>query len=162
MPPTPEHKATHTADRETLLDFYADHRRAVLGILEGLTDDEVASTPWPSAMSIGGIVQHLGYVERWWYSRVFEDADVELPWSDDDRDADFRLADDTGVNRLNAFYLEETQRADAVIAGASFDDVARHPKYPLTMRWIVVHMLEETARHLGHLDLMREAIIARR
>ncbi len=158
----PEHATEPSADRAVLLDFCADQHRAVLGILEGLTDDEVRSTPWASVMSIGGIVQHLGYVERWWYSKVFEGADVELPWSDADRDADFRLADDMGVNRLNAFYLAEVQRADIVIAGASFDDVARHPKYPLTLRWIVVHMLEETARHLGHLDLMRETVTARR
>ena len=87
-----------------------------------------------SSLSLLGLLKHSVYVERWWFSWVFEGIDVAFPWTDDDPDADFRPEPD-----------ESAARAPA-------------PGEPATLRGIMVHMIQETSRHLGHADIMREAI----
>ena len=161
LPPTPE-PSDDEPDRQELRDVLDEQRRAVADALDGLTGAEIRSTPLASAMSVGGIVQHLGYIERWWFTRVFAGDDVEFPWNRAEPDAAFRLSDELTVDQLRTFFVGECKRSDVVIDAAELGDLAARPKYPVTLRWIVLHMIEETARHLGHLDLLRDEVLALR
>jgi Protein of unknown function (DUF664). len=111
----------------------------------------------PSGTSLLGILKHLAYVERWWFRAVFAGDDVEFPWSDEDPDADWRPEEGGTVSSVLAFYDNECGRSRAVTAAASLEDLApRHE--PVSLRWILAHMLEETARHAGQADILRELI----
>jgi hypothetical protein len=105
---------------------------------------------------VHGIVRHLENVERSWFRDVFAgETDLAYDWTDEDGDAEFKPGDDVGMAVLLRAYAKETASCDALIAAApSFDAVSAREGFSL--RWIIVHMIEETGRHLGHIDLLRE------
>jgi Protein of unknown function (DUF664) len=82
--------------------------------------------------------------------------DVEWPWTDDDPHGGFPIAPDDTVEGLLASYRAECARSRDITAAASLDDRARSDGMTFVLRYGVAHMIEETARHLGHLDLLRE------
>ncbi len=146
----------HAADERTMLLGYLQRQRdLVLWKVEGLSDHDAHRVGTTSGLTVHGIVDHLTDVERSWVRRWFAgrrglhiggvDAahvqpPLELPGA--------RLKD-----LVNA-YREETRRCDEVIAAHGLDDVESGGDRSL--RWILHHLIEETARHLGHLDLLRE------
>jgi len=134
----------------------------LLGKVDGLSDGDLRRPLTPSGMSLLGLVKHLAYVERWWFQVVFAGADVPFPWTDEDPDADWRPEPNETAAGIFDLYRSEVARSRAILAGAGLDDLAKEPHHPRhgsqSLRWIVIHMIEETARHNGHADLMREAI----
>jgi hypothetical protein len=149
-------------ERETLGGFLDWYRTVVERKVEGLTRDEALTVRTPTGVSPLGIVKHLGWVERGWFREIFAGEDVESIDSEDDNSAEFALDVDDTVDSIVTFYRTEVEHSRRVLAGSPSLDVlsARATKYRehVSLRWILVHMLEETARHAGHLDLMREAI----
>jgi len=137
------------------LDF---HRATLLRRLEGLDDVDLRRPLVPSGTSLLGIVKHLAYVERWWFCIVFAGQLLDVPWTDEDPDADWRIEPDDTTEEVIALYGREIARARTCIEGAGPDDIARYPSSAKTLRWIMVHMIEETARHNGHADVIRELI----
>jgi hypothetical protein len=103
-------------------------------------------------------VKHLTGVERFWFSIDFAAADLPLPWPEDDRHGAFAPEPGDTLDGLVARYLEECERSRAVVAAAELDDVARAADLHFNLRYALTHMIEETARHCGHLDLLRERI----
>ncbi|MBA2774497.1 MAG: DUF664 domain-containing protein, partial [Nocardioidaceae bacterium] len=103
-------------------------------------------------------VKHLTGVERFWFSIDFAGLDVPWPWSDDDPHGNFRLASTDAVEGLVAEYQAECERSRRAAAGHKLDTVARSEGMDFTLRYALVHLIEETARHCGHLDLLRESI----
>ena len=131
--------------------------------LDGLTAEQLRWRPAPTANSIGGIVQHLAYCERWWFRIVFAAEDLPLDFKDDGMRPSFTLAPDATAESVRAFYESECEAADAAIEGAGLDDWSHSTLgRRATLRWILTHMVEETARHAGHLDITRELIDGRR
>ncbi|MFI5612902.1 DinB family protein [Amycolatopsis sp. NPDC051903] len=148
------------ADERTQLTGFLDFLRAsVVWKCSGLTDEQARRTHVPSELTtIAGLLSHLTLVEAYWFRVVLDgqpdewDEALEL-----DRDAEFRVALETPIERLIAAYEAETARCREVVAAREFTDtVLFKGEQPLTVRWVVTHMVEETARHLGHLDLLRE------
>lgn len=140
-----------------------DHQRAtVVGKLTGVSDEQARSRPVPtSTMTPMGLVRHLTAVERWWSSIDFAALDVTPPWPDDDVGRDgFELADDDTLTSSIASYVDECAGSRQVVAHArSLDEPAKQPPaHGFDLQFALVHMIEETARHNGHLDLMREAL----
>ena len=84
--------------------------------------------------------------------------EVAFPWTDDDPDADFRLDPDDTADSLIDFYRQECDVSRQIAAASALDDTVTTPRGEISMRWIVVHMIEETARHCGHADLIRELV----
>jgi uncharacterized protein DUF664 len=150
-------------ERETLtgmLDFY---RATVLAKVDGLTDEQAFSRPVPaSALTPAGLVKHLTGVERFWFSIDFAAHDLPWPWSDDENPGAFALAPGETLAGLVEAYRVECARSTAAVADASLDDRARAEGESFTLRFALTHMIEETARHCGHLDLLRESIDGRR
>jgi hypothetical protein len=109
-----------------------------------------------------GVVKHLGWAERGWFRETFAGEDVEAIGSDGDNSAEFAIGTDDTVGSVIAFYRAEVEHSRRVCNdAASLDELsAMETSYreQVSLRWIMVHMLEETARHAGHLDLMREDI----
>lgn len=161
---TPRPPELDAADEMTTLQGWMHHLRASSAAkLDGLDHDQLRWKPSPSANSCGGIVQHLAYCERWWFRAVFAGEEMSLDFKDDGMGPSFELPPEATAESVREFYERECGLADAAIGGAHLDDWSRGDLgRRATLRWIVTHMIEETARHAGHLDITRELIDGRR
>jgi hypothetical protein len=150
-------------EKETLQVSLDNHRAVVQWKLKGLTAEQGQWTTGQSATSLFGLVRHLALVERWWFLTNFRGEAFDHTYDfDADPDAEFRPHDGDTVESLLADYEEAIARSNAIIADAHLDDLAvrerRHTKRRPTLRWIMIHMIEETARHAGHADILRELV----
>jgi hypothetical protein len=139
-----------------LLDFL---RSTVVNKVAGLADDQASRTSVaPSTLSPAAVVKHLTGVERFWFSIDFAGADVDWPWTEANPHGNFQLSPGDTVAGIIAEYLTECERSRQAIADAALDERARGAEMIFTLRYAIAHMIEETARHCGHLDLLRESI----
>jgi uncharacterized damage-inducible protein DinB len=155
--PRPDESAP--ADEMTMARGWLTHlRESAIFKLEDLDDEQLRWAPTPTANSLGVIVVHLGYAERLWLRAIFAGEEMDMAW----RQRMFDLPDGWSVDDVVAFYRAETAAADAVLDSAvSLDLRSRGQLRPTTLRWVMSHLLEETARHVGHMDITRELIDGR-
>jgi hypothetical protein len=148
------------ADERTTLTGLLDFLRStVVNKVAGLTDEQAFGNPVsPSSLTPAGLVKHLTGVERFWFSIDFAGSDDTWPWTDEDPHGNFPLASGDTLAAIVAEYRAECERSREVVAGAGLDDVAKSDGMSFTLRYALAHLVEETARHLGHLDLLRESI----
>ncbi len=151
--PEPPHAASPKEMTAAFLDFL---RATMVWKIEGLDDDALRRSLVPSGITLLGMVKHLGHVERYWFRIVFAGEDVSLAWTGADPNADWRVEPDETTAEIIDHYREQAAMAREIVAAAAWDDVARRPGYPHTLGWILTHMVEETARHCGHADILRE------
>ncbi|MEV8452431.1 DinB family protein [Streptomyces sp. NPDC052095] len=155
------------ADERAMLEAWLDFHRATLALkCAGLDDGQLrlAAAP-PSRMTLLGLVQHMAEVERKWFQQVLAGQTVPQVFDDSGPDG-FALAPDRGIEEATAAWRAEIARGRALSAGASLDDTGllseRDAEYlgdrGVSLRWILVHLIEEYARHNGHADLIRERI----
>ena len=163
--PYPDHDPAATADeRVTLTHFLAEKRAAFEEKCRGLDAEQMARrSVEPSTMSLLGLLRHLAGVETGWFRNVMAGADVPRPFADpDDPDADFHgaAADPAMVDVAWAVWRREVSFAEEFVAAAPDLDVTGIEKWrgPMSLRWILIHMIEEYAQHVGHADLLRERI----
>jgi uncharacterized damage-inducible protein DinB len=154
----------HTWDeRTTLLAMLQYTRDTAADKCKGLTPGDSARAPLPSSplMTMGGVVNHLRWVEHSWIENRFVDGPDLGPWTDDSPDQEFIDGSTLELDTVLAGYREQARRTDAVIAELGLDDRSRTPlksgELP-TLRWVLLHLIEENARHNGHLDLLRELL----
>jgi Protein of unknown function (DUF664) len=154
-------------ERQALLAFLAAQRDAVLSIVAGLDEEAWHRSVVPSGWTPAGLVEHLGGAEWHWFEGVVTGADPEPPPADEDLspyDPKAAFVSDEPSAEIIRFYRDQCARSDAVLAVTplSAPPRGRHgdPEIgePPDVRWIVLHMIEETARHAGHLDIARELI----
>ncbi|MFG2007746.1 DinB family protein [Micromonospora sp. NPDC048868] len=148
-----------TGDERAVLESFLDfHRGVLLRKVRGLSDADAARRLVPSATTVAGLVRHLTLVERNWFPCLLAPGpgDVYLT-SEEDAAASFALTDDDTVERLTAAYEQACARSREVAGRFDLDHVVPHPQLgEVSLRWILVHMIEETARHVGHADILRE------
>lgn len=151
---------------DTLRDFL-DYMRAVLARkAEGLSDEQLDTPLAPSTLTIGGLVYHMAWVEDTWFTDRFMNSAMPEPWAsarwDDDRDWEFTAAKTRTGQQILTQLAESVGRSRAVAANAEsleqLSAVGGPSNTPWNLRWILVHMIEEYARHCGHADLIRESI----
>jgi uncharacterized damage-inducible protein DinB len=148
-----------------MLVAWLDWQRATLATkCDDLTPEQLAerSVP-PSPLSLLGLLQHMVEVERNWFRRVLGGEAVEpVYYSEADPDGDFLTLDPGRADQVRARWEAECEHSRAAVAGAESLDVTglRHGQ-ETSLRWILVHMIEEYARHNGHADLVRERIDGR-
>ena len=150
-------EAAHRGDeRTTLTGVLQRQRDLVAWKLRDAPESVLAAVTTPTGMSLHGLVRHLTNVERSWLREVFAgEEDLSYDWTEDDPDAEWRVPPGTTMTGLLADYAAESRRCDAVVGAAvSLDAVAR--RGDMSLRWVLLHLVEETARHLGHVDLLRE------
>ncbi|MGZ4691894.1 MAG: DinB family protein [Acidimicrobiia bacterium] len=158
LPPYPDGELP---EREMLEQFLQWYRAVVVRKVEGLPRELAIRPMPPGILSALGIVKHLGWVERGWSRRAILGEDYPVPWNDADPDADLRIEDDETVESVLAWYRSEWEAADAIWSARSLDDTGLDHERLVSIRWILVHMIEETARHAGHLDLIVEPLDGR-
>jgi hypothetical protein len=158
--PVPRERPAEDAPELEVLTGFLDFLRAtVVNKVAGL-DDRRAFEPVapPSELTPASVVKHLTGVERFWFSIDFAGADVLWPWTDDNPHGNFPPAPGDTLSSIVADYQQECERSRKAIAHSGLDDRARGEGMAFTLRWALAHMIEETARHCGHLDLLRERI----
>ncbi|MFD4656425.1 DinB family protein [Kitasatospora sp. NPDC058444] len=153
-----------TADEAATLTAFLDYHRRTLALkTEGLTDDQLRlrSVP-PSNLSLLGLVRHMAEVERYWFQSVLLGGELTSGhfWTEENEDADFDDVDTADVAADFAVWRAEVEAARGAADGLPLDTVGKNPRRgePVTLRWILTHMIEEYARHNGHADLLRELI----
>jgi uncharacterized protein YndB with AHSA1/START domain len=157
------------AERTTLMSFLEAQRRSVLAIVEGLDDEGVRKVVVPSGWTPLGLIEHLAHAERFWFQQVLTGRAEALPWpatEEEARDEPGAFVTSHPVQEVFDFYRRQCALSDEAVgrtalmaapAGEvpSWLEVAEDVH---TTRDIILHMIEETARHAGHLDLARELI----
>lgn len=162
----PRDVGTPVGERETLIQYLDAYRLTLRMKCDGLTAEQLAtrSVP-PSTLSLLGLVRHLAEVERSWTRRVMRGEDAPRLWGEPGRDADFEgaVGDPDVVDRAFAAWQIEMDSTDALVAEA--EDLgmmsASATAEPIALREVLVHLIEEYARHCGHADLLRERIDGR-
>jgi uncharacterized damage-inducible protein DinB len=155
----------------TLLSFLDNERATLERKCRGLSDEQLRVARRPSSMTLGGLLKHLACVEDSWFTETVAGEPLPEPWASVDFEADpdwiwHSAAFDSG-EYLRALWTERVNRSRAVVqaqlsrgerAVLSETHAAWGRQDPISLRWILVHMIEEYARHNGHADLMRESI----
>jgi hypothetical protein len=150
----------HGSEKETLLAFLDNNRAVMVWKLDGLSEGDARRPMVRSGTNMLGLVKHLAWVERWWFEYNFAGREVDFPWSDDDPDADFRVEAEESIADIVTLYEVSVADSNEIIDSADLDDLAAVSRDGVSrsLRWIVGHMVEETARHAGHADIVRELI----
>ncbi|WP_037605666.1 DinB family protein [Streptacidiphilus rugosus] len=149
-------------DERTQLATFLDYVRAtVRDKCAELSAEDARKAPLPGSplMTLCGLVNHLRWVEYFWFEVIFLGGEDEGPWTDEDPDREMRIAVDFPLEQLLAEYEAQSVRFRELVAGSDLDATAKRPfrdgTYP-NLRWILLHLIEETARHNGHADILRE------
>jgi hypothetical protein len=148
------------SEKAALSMFLRAQRTSVLAIIDGLDTQALTTAVLPSGWTPLGLIEHLGYAERHWFQEILTGSADPLPWPDDATP----LRTPRPPSVVFEFYQTQCERSDAILAATPLSRPAqgRHPG-PLgdettDLRGIVLHMIDETARHAGHLDAVRELI----
>ncbi|MYW64839.1 DUF664 domain-containing protein [Streptomyces sp. SID8379] len=145
-------------EKESLHVALDRHRDGVVWKLEGLDEERARRPMTPSGTSLLGLVKHLATVEYGWFCETFG-RETEQLWFDPYEGEDIVPAEDETVQSLLAFYARARAAADRAIAEIPLETTGTAwDGRTVSMRWVLVHMLEETTRHLGHMDILRELI----
>lgn len=146
-------------EKESLHVSLDRHRDVVLWKLEGLDEEQARRPMTPSGTSLLGLVKHLAAVEYGWFCETFGRDTELLPFDEDDADADLRPGPHETTKDIVAFYRRARTAADRVIEDNDLDELGRAWfGDEVSLRWVLIHMIEETARHAGHMDIVRELI----
>jgi hypothetical protein len=153
------------ADERTQLMGWFDLQRAIIHYkCEGVSDEDAYRPVLPGSplMTMAGLVSHLRWAEHCWFEVLFMGRpEKDNPqFLEDPEDADFRVEGVPLVKLLDE-YARQCAISNEIIAEHSLDDAGRHSGYRsggASLRWMVLHMLEETARHAGHADAIRELL----
>ncbi len=151
-------------EKRILVAALEEQRRAVLWKLEDLDDERLRQPLVPSGTSLLGIAKHLASVENGWFGRTFGRANEEVPDESlaEDPHAEWRIHPWETTEGVLAYYARARAASDAVVADLKLTDrgTDRHGA-AVSLRWVLVHMVQETARHAGHADVLRELLDGR-
>jgi uncharacterized damage-inducible protein DinB len=144
-------------ERETLVSLLQFQRQSVVDKVAGVDEEQARSSPVPSGTSLLWLVRHLTFAEHIWFVHRFADLEDAMP--------DAVAPAETLAEAVDG-YRAMWARVDDILAGApDLDEVTRRPpdvgREPVNLRWILGHMLEETARHAGHADILAELLDGR-
>ncbi|GGL94408.1 hypothetical protein GCM10010129_42940 [Streptomyces fumigatiscleroticus] len=157
-------------DERTQLDTFLDYARdTARAKCEGVSAEDARRAPLPGSplMTLCGIISHLRWVEHYWVEVVFLGREMVGPLTeatDDDPDPEMRTAVDVPLPRLLAEYEEQSARYRRLLAEHDLDSTAVRPIRDgrhVDLRWVILHLIEETSRHNGHLDIVRELVDGR-
>ncbi|HJT37778.1 MAG TPA: DinB family protein [Actinomycetota bacterium] len=164
MPNTPLERTAppFVADEHEMLGAWLDSQRdTVVWKIQGLDDEQLRRVMTPSGLTLLGLVKHLTAVEHGWFAVNFAaTGEPHLFESPDDPDLDFHVQPGDTTEQVVEGYARACARSREIYSGAtSLDATFEHPRRgTMSLRWLMIHMIEETARHAGHADIMRELI----
>jgi uncharacterized damage-inducible protein DinB len=146
-------------EKETLHFSLDRHRNVIVWKVDGLNDELLRRPMMPSGTNLIGLVKHLASVEYGWFCGTFGRPSDAIPFDEFNPEADMRAeAGETAADIL-AYYGRARAAADAAINEIDLEDTGTAwSGEKVSMRWVLVHMIEETARHAGHMDILRELV----
>jgi uncharacterized damage-inducible protein DinB len=157
---------------DLLVGFLDYHRDTLRQKTEGIDAEQLGRPLAPSTMTLGGLLKHLAYVEDWWFGQVFAGNPAPEPWAsapwqqDDDwewhsaaQDSPEQLREllDTSIAVSDRILTQALARPEGLDALSSLGS-HRSPSRKFSLRWVLLHLIEEYARHNGHADLIRESV----
>lgn len=147
------------SEKETLHALLDRQRDVMVWKLDGLDDEDLRRPMTPSGTNLLGMVKHLAAVEYGWFCSTFGREIEPMPFDEDDPEADLRVEAHETTGDILAFYDRARAAADAVIRELDPEETgtAWHGA-TVSLRWVLLHMIEETARHAGHADILRELL----
>ncbi|MDX8048115.1 DinB family protein [Lentzea sp. BCCO 10_0798] len=148
-----DERATYTA----LLDYL----RATIELkVEGLSDADATRAVLPSKLTTAaGVVKHVRWTEHHWFEVVLAGRDSRAPYTMEDPDADWRVEEGETLAGFLADYRAQCDISREVLAGLALDaEVPFRGDRTVSARWVLAHLVDETARHAGHLDVVRELL----
>ncbi|MFE5581883.1 DinB family protein [Kitasatospora sp. NPDC056531] len=145
-------------EKESLHAALDRHRDAVLWKVEGLDDEQLRRPLTPSGTNLLGLVKHLGGAELGWFRETFGLETGPLPFDlDSDESSDLRIEPHESTADVLAFYARARAAADEAIDRLELDSLGTSwSGRTVSLRWVLIHMTTETARHAGHMDILRE------
>ncbi|WP_125775850.1 DinB family protein [Antribacter gilvus] len=160
----------YVADELTMLRSFVDHYRGTLRRqCEGLTAEQLSTPLAPSVMTLGGMLTHLAWVEQFWFGEILLGRAAAEPWASapwsDDTDWDWHHARSLTPQETDDLFVAAVEQSDrdlaaALATGDGLDATSVRERHGSTvsLRWILVHLVEEYSRHAGHADLLRESL----
>ncbi|MGH3680886.1 MAG: DinB family protein [Natronosporangium sp.] len=161
-------RPAYQADERTQLLGWLDLQRGIVHWkCEGLSEPDAHRSVIPSSplMTVAGVVSHLRWVENTWFEVAFLGRPADGPQFQDEPEAADMIVDGIPLGQLLAEYERQCAVSNEIIAAHPLDQVGRHPDFKVSaasLRWILLHLIEETARHAGHLDTIRELLDGRK
>ena len=149
-------------ERAGLFEFLGYKREALIGTLAGLSEEQARSTPTASSLSLLSLVKHSAIWERRWLQVVVAGRRFPGEWPQvrtREEDSTFRLADEDTIETVVADYRKQIAASNEILGTFDLDAPCAWPEMAEhNLRWVALHMLEETAHHVGHADIIRETI----
>ncbi|MFI7339903.1 DinB family protein [Streptomyces sp. NPDC050085] len=164
MTPSLERPPLQPDERTSLVGWLDLQRQILRWKCEGLSEEDAQRAVLPSSplTTMAGLITHMRWTEHTWFEVLFlgGDQSANPAFDEKNEDADWDTQGKT-LAELLAAYEAQCARSNEIVAAASLDDVGRHPDYrsgAANLRWMLTHMVEETARHAGHADIVRELL----
>ncbi|WP_040702605.1 DinB family protein [Nocardiopsis ganjiahuensis] len=152
-----------TDPRELALAYLDYYRAALLRKLDGMSEEDLRNSRLPSGWAPLALLKHLAFVERRWFRWGFAAEQVDPVWGDEDPDTrKWHVGAEESTEEVRALFLDECARSRKIVAGVDLQESARSgggfnpPDHHPALIWILFHMLQEYARHIGQLDVVRE------
>ncbi|KXP10271.1 hypothetical protein AXK60_07325 [Tsukamurella pseudospumae] len=161
--PTIERETLDAELRAQFETFLDEHRERLAAVLDGLTEQEARASLVPSRATLLGLLKHGSFVEKVWFDAALTGrtrAEIGIP---ENPDESFVLAADDDIPTVRATYEQACAASRRATAHLSLDDpLPGHRLSPLPLRWAYLHVLRELAQHLGHAEILREQLLAKR
>lgn len=145
-------------ERDALLTCLAQQRDGLRAIVLGLDDEQARATPAASSLSLGGLIKHSARTERRWVVAGIAGRPLPGLWPIENWPDDFRMGEDETLAGLLDLYAETAAQTEQIIAGVPDLGQPSAINADQSVRWVLLHIIKETARHAGHADLIREAL----
>jgi uncharacterized damage-inducible protein DinB len=149
------------ADERTLLTGFLDYHRDTLAWkCSGLSDEQLKQrSVEPSSLSLLGLLRHLTEVERGWFAKTIAGEEAApMYYTEENQDGDFDDLDTHSPTEVYEAWQAACARSREITAARELDFEGSRPHRNYSLRWVLIHMIEEYARHNGHADLLRERI----
>jgi uncharacterized damage-inducible protein DinB len=156
--PRPRREQQPVGERATLESFLDDYRDIVVHKVAGLSDSNARRRLVRSQTTVGGLIKHLRWVEYGWFCQLLCDGAADNRRAHE-REWEFEFLPQESLAALVSEYQRQCEESRQIAARYPLDHVVAHVRLGrLSLRWIYVHLIEETARHAGHLDILREQL----
>lgn len=160
MPEPPPQRRDQAAagERETLESFLDDYRDIFVRKTSGLSDADARRRLVSSRTTVGGLVKHVRWAEYGWFDQLLQER-VDDNRRLHEREWEFEFLPEESLNTLVVKYQQQCAQSRRIAARIPLDHTVPHHRFGrVSLRWIYVHMIEETARHTGQLDILREQL----
>ncbi|MGC4879883.1 DinB family protein [Micromonospora sp. DT43] len=161
FPPTFAADVVERPARAQFEAFIDEHRAALNGCLDGLTEEQARRSLVPSRTTLLGLVKHATFVEKVWFDEAVTGrsrTEIGLPATPDES---FVLDDGDTIDSIRSAHREACEASRRATTSLGLDDVLRgNRRGPLPLRWVYLHVLRELAQHCGHAEILREQILS--